>query len=115
MIGPAILTAIHQGAQLGMVAALSGMGLGLSWGDAWLVSSLYGLATTVGILVVVVPGGIVVREGVFVALAADVLGGDQALAFAALVRLLLAGFDLWSAFAAGALRWAEERTSLSER
>ena len=115
LIGPAILTAIHQGAQLGMVAALSGMGLGLSWGDAWLVSSLYGLATTVGILVVVVPGGIVVREGVFVALAADVLGGDQALAFAALVRLLLAGFDLWSAFAAGALRWAEERASLSER
>lgn len=110
LVGAAVLTAAHQIAQLTMVVLLSRSGLGLAWGDAMLVASLYGMATTVGILVVVVPGGIVVREGVFVALAAGVLSADQALAFAALVRLVLAGFDLGSACLAGLLGWRGKAT-----
>lgn len=109
LIAPAFLTALHQIAQLAMVALLANAGLGMSWTDAWLVASLYGMATTVGILVVVVPGGIVVREGVFVALAAGVLPSDRALAFAALVRLVLAGFDLGTAGASALLGWREKR------
>lgn len=108
LVGPAFLTALHQFGQLTMVAVLANAGLVVSWTDACLVASLYGMATTVGILVVVVPGGIVVREGVFVALVVPVLPSDQALAFAALVRLVLAGFDLASAGVASLLGWREE-------
>lgn len=114
LVGPAILTALHQISQLAMVALLSKAGLGMAWVDALLVASLYGVATTVGILVVVVPGGIVVREGVFVALAASVLPGDRALAFAALVRLVLAGFDLGSACVAALLGWRERVAQTSD-
>lgn len=111
LLGSATFTALHQAAQLSLVAVLSKFGLEMSWPDAWLIASLYGAAISVGMLVIIVPGGIVVREGVFIALVGSVLSPDQALGFSALLRLIFAGFDFCSALAARLLGWRERQSS----
>lgn len=54
----------------------------------------YGIAVGAGILVLISPGGIGVREGAMTAFAGVWLGVDQALVLAAMLRLLSVGMDL---------------------
>lgn len=54
----------------------------------------YGIAVGAGILVLISPGGIGVREGAMTAFAGIWLGVDQALVLAAMLRLLSVGMDL---------------------
>jgi uncharacterized membrane protein YbhN (UPF0104 family) len=58
------------------------------------VAGAFGLAVGAGVLVVVSPGGIGVREGAMTALAATWMGFDSALLLAALLRVVGVGLDL---------------------
>lgn len=58
------------------------------------VAGSFGLAVGVGVLVVISPGGIGVREGAMTALSGAWLGFESALLLAALLRLISVGLDL---------------------
>lgn len=89
-----VMTSTQQLLILGSVAMLAHFGYALGWEAAVGVAASYGLAITAGILVVFLPGGIVVREGVFVALSNHWMQPSQAIALAAGLRLAFTAFDL---------------------
>lgn len=68
------------------------------------VAGSYGLASALGILTIVAPGGIIVREALFVAFSDGWLPAPQAIALAAGLRLVFTVFDLLSGFMARSLR-----------
>lgn len=78
--------------------------------DAWAtlaIASSYGVAVVAGVLVVFMPGGIGVREVAFVALSSAWISSAEAIALAAVLRLLFTVFDLLAGVLAGGLRLRE--------
>jgi hypothetical protein len=75
--------------------------------SSWLaVTSAYALATIGGMLTLVVPGGIGVREVLFVGLAAPAIGQPMAITLAAMLRLVLSAMDLLGGMLAIGIRRA---------
>lgn len=68
------------------------------------LAGAFGLAVVIGIATIVVPGGVGVRESAFVALAVHWLGLADAVAFAALLRILSSLLDCGAGLAAFFLR-----------
>lgn len=63
--------------------------------SSWMaLTCAYALATVGGMLTLVVPSGIGVREGLFVGLAVPVIGEPAAITLAAMLRLVLSSMDL---------------------
>jgi hypothetical protein len=100
----AILTAIQQIAILCVVAEVAGTAFGLTGMSIVAVASAYGIAVAAGVVVVFMPGGILVREGVFVALSSRWLQPAQAIALAAGLRLVFTAFDLLAGMLGGGLQ-----------
>lgn len=76
------------------------------------VAGGYGLAVTVGMLVVFAPGGILVREGIFVVLCQGWLTQGEAIVLAGGLRLAFTIFDLGAGLAALCMRF---RRSTNEK
>lgn len=68
------------------------------------VAGAYGLAVTVGMLAIFVPGGILVRESVFVVLCQGWLTQDEAIVLAGGLRLAFTIFDLGAGLVALCMR-----------
>jgi hypothetical protein len=68
--------------------------LPIETGDRFLVSCAYAAGIAAGMLAILIPGGIGVREGVFVTLSQSALNMEEALAVAALLRLINVTIDL---------------------
>lgn len=66
-----------------LVQALFGIGINKSLG----IAGSFGLSVAAGMLVFVMPGGIIVREGAMIALMSPWLGAESALLLAAILRL----------------------------
>ncbi len=91
----AALLSLLQQISWALMVGLLGMYLfGLDLLSAIGVAGAFGLAVGAGVLVVVSPGGIGVREGAMTALAATWMGFDSALLLAALLRVISVGLDL---------------------
>ena len=74
------------------------------------VSGAYALAVVAGIAVVFVPGGIGVREAVFVGIASSRLDAAQALQLALALRIAMSVFDLIAGAGCVLLRGAPDRS-----
>lgn len=85
---------LGYGASLWALARGLGSPDGLSWAVA---TGGFALAYTVGLLAVFAPGGIVVREGILVALLAPLLGAGPALALTLGSRVVLTAAELLAA------------------
>jgi len=70
------------------------IGLEFDISTRFALAASYGIAFLTGMLSMIIPGGIGVREGVFFALANQWVGTENALALAALLRLINVGADL---------------------
>lgn len=73
-----------------LVQALFGIGINKSVG----IAGSFGLSVAAGMLVFVMPGGIIVREGTMIALMSPWLGAESALLLAAILRLANFGLDI---------------------
>lgn len=82
-----------QLAQLAFVAAFAHWGFQLPWATALVIAAIYGVAIVVGILSILVPGGIGVREAMFLMLGGGYLDGADAIALLAALRLMFTVFD----------------------
>ena len=107
--GAAVLSTLQQALTLALVAGVAFSIFSLDVPFALGVAGTYGLAVVAGILVVFMPGGILVREGVFVALSSHWLRPDQAIAFAAALRLVFTASDLFAGIMAGGLQLTRMR------
>lgn len=74
------------------------------------LAGAYGLSVVAGMIIVFVPGGIVVREGVFLLLCKDWLDPAQAIALAASLRLIFTVLDLGAGAAAAGLHLTRRAT-----
>lgn len=99
----AVISSLQQGLVLGVVAGVAASGFAMTVEAAIAVASSYGVAVCAGILVFFVPGGIIVREALFVGLSAPWLQSAQAVALAAGLRLVFTLFDLVAGLLAGFL------------
>lgn len=104
----AITSVLQQSLTIAVVAWLAAPAYALDPFDAAAVAGSYGVAAALGILAVVVPGGILVREALFVSFAGSWLSMPQAIALAAVLRLVFTGYDLLSGILAGAMRFLGE-------
>lgn len=87
------LSVVMQLAQLAFIAAFAHWGLQLAWLPSVAIAAVYGIAIVVGILSILVPGGIGVREATFLLLCGSQLKGADAIAFLAALRLVFTVFD----------------------
>lgn len=100
-------TALHLALQAVWMATIVVVVRELFQPDIYAALGLAGafmLAVAAGMLVVVAPGGIGVREAVLVGLAAPWLGTAQAIFLSALLRLISTALDLAAGVVAGAMR-----------
>lgn len=100
----AVLTTLQQTMLLMIVGLVAGSAFTLDMSTALAIASTYGLAVVGGILVVFMPGGILVREGIFLWAASQLLDTQQAIAMVAILRLMFTAFDLLAGVLAGGLR-----------
>lgn len=105
----AIASALQQSLTIAIVAWVAIPAYSLDPFDAAAVAGSYGVAAALGILAVVVPGGILVREALFVSFTGAWLSMPQAIALAAVLRLVFTGYDLLSGVLAGAMRFLGEK------
>ena len=87
------LSVVMQLAQLAFIAAFAHWGLQLPWLPSIAIAAVYGIAIVVGILSILVPGGIGVREATFLLLCGGQFKGADAIAFIAALRLVFTVFD----------------------
>lgn len=87
------LSVVMQLVQLAFVAAFAHWGFQLAWLPSIAIAAVYGIAIVVGILSILAPGGIGVREATFLLLCGGHLKGTDALAFLAALRLVFTMFD----------------------
>lgn len=94
LFGAATLSLLQQFVGAFLVALIAARVCNLDATEAMGVAGAFGLAVGAGMLVVVAPGGIGVREGVVIALVAPWIDTMQAVFLAAMLRLLSTAFDL---------------------
>lgn len=99
----AAITALQMVVVSCMVAFIAAIAFGLGFNQALALAGDYGLSVAAGMIVIFMPGGILVREAAFVALASAWIEPQQAIALAAVLRLLFATLDLLAGIFAGAL------------
>lgn len=102
MLWAAVLTMFQVILSLGIVAAVASVAFGLDPYATLAVAGSYGVGIMVGIVAIFMPGGILVREAVFVVLCRDWITPAEAIALAGGLRLIFTAFDL-SAGAGGVL------------
>jgi len=106
---PALLTMIQMVITLAMVGYVAHSAYALNWWSALAVAGSYGLGVTIGMAVIFMPGGILVREMVFVVLCKGWIPQAEAIALAGCLRLIFTGFDFAAALAAGAMQVRRRR------
>lgn len=99
-----VLTVLQQALILGVVVSVATPAFALDVPASVAVAGCYGLSVVAGVLVVFVPGGILVREAVFVTLSSHWLEAGQAIALAAGLRLVFTVFDLLAGILASGLQ-----------
>ncbi|WP_189644820.1 hypothetical protein [Luteimonas gilva] len=90
----ACIALLQQSSILALVAGVAMKAFGLGFAEGAAVAGSYGLGVAAGIAAVFAPGGILVREGVFIALSSAVMPPAQATALAAAMRLAFTASDL---------------------
>lgn len=98
--GIASVVELQQILQFFAVAYLAHKAFSLDMATAGAVAACYGLAIAIGLAAIVAPGGMLVREAAFVAISSNWLPYPQAIAFAAVMRLVFTCFDFMAGFAA---------------
>jgi len=101
---PAMLTMIQMITTLAMVGYVAHSAYSLDGWSTLAVAGSYGLGVAAGIAVIFMPGGILVREMVFVVLCRGWIPQAEALALAGCLRLIFTGFDFVAALIAGGLQ-----------
>lgn len=96
---------LQQVLQLSAVAHIACEAFSLDLAASSAVAACYGLAVAAGLAAIFAPGGMLVREATFVAISSHWLSYPQAIAFAAVMRLVFTCFDLMAGFAALASRF----------
>ncbi|QWP78646.1 hypothetical protein J5226_09735 [Lysobacter sp. K5869] len=86
--------ALQQVVQMTAIACLASAAYELPLSAAAGLAACYGLGIAVGLVAVFAPGGMLVREATFVALSSPWVGYSDAIAFAAVMRLVFTCFDL---------------------
>lgn len=91
-----VLQLLQQGVWVALIVVLGGELFSLSGFAVWGVAGAFLLAVGLGMLVVFIPGGIGVREAVFMVLASCWIEVHQAILLAAMLRLLAVCLDAGS-------------------
>lgn len=107
LLAGAVFTAAQVSMQMLIVGAAALWTTGTTLEASLVIAAYYGIGIAAGMLAVVAPGGILVREGAFVALSSAIVPPAEAVTLAAALRLIFTGFDLM----AGALVVVLQRRS----
>lgn len=94
LLAGAAFTSAQVAMQMLIVGAMAFWTTGTGLQGSLAIAAYYGIGIAVGMLAIIAPGGILVREGTFVALSSAALGSAEAVTLAAALRLIFTGFDL---------------------
>ncbi|MGN6740145.1 MAG: hypothetical protein ACTHJF_09500 [Dyella sp.] len=107
--GAAVLTMMQATIMLVIVGYVAHSAYSLDRWGILAVAGGYGLGVTAGMAVIFMPGGILVREMVFVLLCRSWIPQAEAIALAGCLRLIFTGFDFAAAAIAGVMQVGRHR------